>query len=236
MKIFAKIRFYWGAFAISFVVAVIMIPLITIFPKHQGSIMHYLNRFIILIMGGKLEVVGELDKDADLVVANHQGIIDVVGLEAIQNTHIRWIAKKELFDAFWFGYILKNSNMISIDRENKAGLIKLLKEVRISREELNRQVVLFPEGTRTDGQELLSFKSGTKFIANKLNLKVQPIVITGSKQLLNEHIRTGHNATVKFIYLPTIDVNEASDDWYEKLREDMQKVIDDEYTHNHRSR
>ncbi len=236
MKIFAKIRFYWGAFAISFVVAVIMIPLITIFPKHQGSIMHYLNRFIILIMGGKLEVVGELDKDADLVVANHQGIIDVVGLEAIQNTHIRWIAKKELFDAFWFGYILKNSNMISIDRENKTGLIKLLKEVKISREELNRQVVLFPEGTRTDGQELLSFKSGTKFIANKLNLKVQPIVITGSKQLLNEHIRTGHNATVKFIYLPTIDVNEASDDWYEKLREDMQKVIDDEYTHNHRSR
>ncbi|SFV60651.1 1-acyl-sn-glycerol-3-phosphate acyltransferase [hydrothermal vent metagenome] len=236
MKIFAKIRFYWGAFAISFVVAVIMIPLITIFPKYQGSIMHHLNRFIIFIMGGKLEEVGELDKDADMLVANHQGIMDVVGLEAVQNNNLRWIAKKELFDAFWFGYVLKNSNMISVDRENKAGLVKLLKDVKESRDTLNRQVVLFPEGTRAKGQELLSFKSGTKFIANKLKLKVQPIVITGSKQLLNEHIRTGHNATVKFIYLPTIDLNEASDDWYEKMRNDMQKVIDDEYTHNHRSR
>ena len=236
MKIFAKIRFYWGAFVISFVVAVIMIPLIALFPKYQGSIMHHLNRFIMLVMGGKLQEVGELDKDADMLVANHQGIIDVVGLEAIQNNNLRRKNKKELFDAFWFGQVLKKSYMISIDRENKAGLVKLLKDVKKSRDVMHRPVALFPEGTRAKDQELLSFKSGAKFIANRLKLKVQPIVITGSKQLLNEHTKTGHNATVKFIYLPTIDLNEASDDWYDKMREDMQKVIDHEYTHNHRSR
>jgi len=236
MKIFAKIRFYWGAFTISFIVAIVMIPLITVLPKYQGSIMHYLNRLIIILMGGRLVKVGDIDPNADMIVANHQGIIDVVGLEAIRNNSLRWIAKKELFDAFWFGYILKNSNMISIDRQNKSGLIKLLRSVKESRDILHRQVVVFPEGTRAKEQELLSFKSGTKFIADKLSLKVQPVVITGSKLLLNEHNKTGHNSIVKFIYLPTIDVKEAGDDWYEDMKKSMQKVIDDEFTNNHRCR
>jgi 1-acyl-sn-glycerol-3-phosphate acyltransferase len=236
MKIFAKIRFYWGAFIISFIVAAIMIPLIMIFPKYKGKIMHYLNRLIIVLMGGRLEQEGTPDPDANLIVMNHQGIIDIVGMEALQTKHHRWVAKKELFDALWFGNILKKSDMISVDRENKSGLLKLIKDVRESIEVKHRAVAIFPEGTRAKGQELLSFKAGTKFIAKKLHMRVQPVVITGSKQLLNEHIKTGQNATVKYIYLPAFNVSEASDLWYEELRENMQKVIDDELANNNRSR
>jgi len=233
---FAKIRFYWGAFIISFIVAVIMIPLIMIFPKNKGKIMHYLNRLIIVLMGGRLEQIGTVDPDANLIVMNHQGIIDIVGMEALQTAHHRWVAKRELFEALWFGNILKKSDMISIDRESRAGLLKLIKDVRESIEVKHRAVAIFPEGTRAKDQELLSFKAGTKFIAKKLNLRVQPVVITGSKQLLNEHIRTGSNATVRYIYLPAFNVSEASDDWYEQLRDDMQKVIDDELANDNRSR
>jgi len=236
MKMFAKIRFYWGAFIISFIVAVIMIPLIMIFPKNKGKIMHYLNRLIIVLMGGRLEQIGTVDPDANLIVMNHQGIIDIVGMEALQTAHHRWVAKRELFEALWFGNILKKSDMISIDRESRAGLLKLIKDVRESIEVKHRAVAIFPEGTRAKDQELLSFKAGTKFIAKKLNLRVQPVVITGSKQLLNEHIRTGSNATVRYIYLPAFNVSEASDDWYEQLRNDMQKVIDDELANDNRSR
>jgi len=65
---------------------------------------------------------------------------------------------------------------------------------------------------------------------------VQPIVITGSKKLLNEHNKTAHSAIVHYHFLPTIDVSKADEDWYETLRDDMQKVIDDELTHHNRSR
>ena len=34
---------------------------------------------------------------------------------------------------------------------------------------------MFPEGTRSDGKSMLSFKPGAKMVANKYNLKVQPI-------------------------------------------------------------
>lgn len=236
MKIFAKIRFYWGAFLISFVVATMMIPLVSIFPKYTGWIMHQLNKFIMICMGGKVEKVGQIDPEADMLVMNHQGIIDIVGMEALHVDHLRWIAKKELFDAFWFGKILKNSDMISVDRENKAGLVKLIKDVKESRDIQKRTVIVFPEGTRAKDQKLLPFKAGTKFIAKKLGLKVQPVIITGSKELLNEHIRTGGNATVKYIFMPTIDVTHAPKDWYETMKENMQKAIDDEYTNYNRSR
>jgi len=131
---------------------------------------------------------------------------------------------------------LRHGEMISLDRGNKAGLIKLIRDVKESKEVIHRPVAIFPEGTRAKGQSLLSFKLGTKMIANKLGLKVQPIVITGSKWVLNEHEKTGHSGTVHYKFLPTIDVSKADENWFETLHDDMQKAIDDEYTNHNRSR
>jgi 1-acyl-sn-glycerol-3-phosphate acyltransferase len=126
--------------------------------------------------------------------------------------------------------------MISLDRGNKIGLIKLLKDVKSTVNETDRAIAIFPEGTRAKEQSLLPFKQGTNLIAKKLSLKVQPIVITGSKWVLNEHEKTGHNGTVHYKFLDTIDVSQADDDWFDLLHEKMQKEIDDEYTNHHRSR
>jgi 1-acyl-sn-glycerol-3-phosphate acyltransferase len=188
------------------------------------------------MMGGRLAQEGTMDKSADLYVMNHQGIVDIIGLEALQNNHLRWVAKKELFEAPWFGNLLRHGEMISLDRQNKAGLIKLIKDVKESREVYHRPVAIFPEGTRTDKQSLLPFKKGTKLIAEKLELRIQPIVITGSKWVLNEHIKTAHSGTVKYIFLPSFTVKKDNEGWFDILSTKMQKVIDDEYNNNHRSR
>jgi len=228
MKILAKIRFYWGAFVISTIVGAGMIPLITIFPKYKGIIMHKLNRVILFLMGVKLKTYGKRDEKANLFLMNHQGIMDIIVLEAVENTHFRWVAKKELFETPWFGNLLKNGDMISVDRENKAGLIKLLKDVKESIELKKRAVAIFPEGTRSSTQKLLPFKAGAKLVANKLNMRVQPIVITGSKYVLNEHNKTGHSGTIHIHYLEAFDVKDAPKDWYEEARSSIEKVIKDD--------
>lgn len=236
MKIFATIRFYWGAFIISFNTAVFMIPALMLFGKYKSTIVHHINRMTLFLMGGRLQQVGEMDKTVDIYVMNHQGIVDIIGLEALQNNHLRWIAKKELFDAFWFGNLLRHGEMISLDRGNKAGLRKLMRDVEASKTTYKRPVAIFPEGTRTDKQALLNFKQGTNMIAKNLALRVQPIVITGSKYILNEHNRTAHSGMVKYTFLESINVNKESGEWFNTLKEDMQKVIDDEFINNHRSR
>ena len=237
MKIFAKIRFYYGSTVISFIAAGLMVPLMMIFPKRKSDILHYWNKVIIFLLGGKIISHGERDNSVDMFVSNHQGIIDIVSLEAESNTNIRWVAKKQLFDAPWFGYLLKLPKMIEVDRENKTGLIKLLRDAKETIEDdAKRTICIFPEGTRTDKQELLPFKGGTRIIAEKLELTIQAIIITNSKKLLNEHNKTAHNATVHITYLEPFQVSKSNKGWYDELRMTMQECIDNEYTEHKRER
>jgi len=99
-----------------------------------------------------------------------------------------------------------------------------------------KTIAIFPEGTRTEEQALLPFKGGTRIIANKLELRIQPIVITNSKQLLNEHKKTAHNATVHINYLDTFQVDKSDKEWYKNLQEKMQSVIDEEKNKYERER
>jgi len=236
MKIFAKIRFYYGASVISFIAAGIMVPLMIMFKNKTSEILHYWNSVMIFLMGGKIITHGVRDNSADMFVMNHQGIIDIISMEAVENTDLRWVAKKQLFDTPWFGYLLKLPNMIEVDRENKSGLIKLLRDAKDTKENTNRVIAIFPEGTRTDKQTLLKFKGGTRIISEKLNLSIQPIIITNSKLLLNEHNKTAHSATVHISYLETFKVNSEDKDWYIKLQKRMQEKIDEEYTKYGRER
>ena len=236
MKIFATIRFYYGAAVISFIAAGIMVPLMMIFKNKKSKILHHSNKAMIFLLGGKIITKGKRDPSADMFVINHQGIIDIVSMEAEKESYVRWVAKKQLFDAPWFGYVLKLPNMIEVDREDKSGLTKLLRDVKESKEELKRTVAIFPEGTRTKEQPLLPFKGGTRIIANKLELRIQPIVITNSKQLLNEHNRTAHSATVHINYLDTFQVDKSDKEWYKNLQIDMQSIIDEEKNKYERER
>ena len=236
MKIFAKIRFYYGAATISFIAAGIMVPLMMIFKRSRSNILHYGNAVILFFLGGKIITHGTRDNSADMFVMNHQGIIDIISMEAAENTDLRWVAKKQLFNAPWFGYLLKLPNMIEVDRENKSGLIKLLRDAKETKEQSNRVIAIFPEGTRTDRQTLLNFKGGTRIISNKLNLSIQPIIITNSKLLLNEHNKTAHSATVHISYLETFKVNSEDKNWYENMQNRMQEKIDEEYTKYERER
>ena len=227
MNLFARIRFYYSAFIISLIVS-IMIPLLYFFPKKKSKILHYGNKAMLALLFAKVTTVGKPDDRAQLYLINHQGIVDIITLEALLNKNLNWVAKKELFEVPWFGLLLKNGEMISVDREDRRGLIKLLKDVKHSVEKLHRPVAIFPEGTRAKNQKMLPFKPGAKFIAEKYCMTVQPVVIVGSKSVVNEHEKTSEGGNLKVIYLPSIDVPNAPKDWYDQLRTDMQKIIDQE--------
>lgn len=189
------------------------------------------------LIGGKIISHGTRDNSVDMFISNHQGIIDIVSLEADENTNIQWVAKKQLFDAPWFGYLLKLPKMIEIDRENKSGLVKLLRDTKETiQSDIKRVIAIFPEGTRTDNQTLLEFKGGTRIIAEKFELRIQPIIITNSKRLLNEHDKTAHNATVHITYLKPFTASKANNGWYDELKVTMQNCIDNEYNEHKRER
>ena len=223
---FAKSRFYYGA-AIITIVAAIMVPLMFIFRKDTSKILHKYNALIMKLMGAKIEVEGSRDNSVDMFIINHQGVIDIIAMEAAEFSDIRWVAKRQLFEVPWFGNLLRLPNMVSVDRENKAGLIKLLRDAKETKDAKEHRILaIFPEGTRSKGQKLRDFKSGAKILAEKLELTIQPVIITNSKKLLNQHDFTGEATTVYIKYLEPFKVDKKEKDWYKKLQEKMQQEID----------
>jgi 1-acyl-sn-glycerol-3-phosphate acyltransferase len=113
--------------------------------------------------------------------------------------------------------------MISVDRSNKSEMVKLLKR---SKEVLNegRVIAIFPEGTRRKGDKFLPFKIGTKILAEKLNVKIQPVVIVGSKEIIDEHKKEARGGEVKLIFLDSFYPKDAKSSWYEDLKDKMERV------------
>jgi 1-acyl-sn-glycerol-3-phosphate acyltransferase len=148
--------------------------------------------------------------------------LDIVALEDIHPKDLAWVAKKEIGDIFFFGHILKAPKMIQVDRDDKRSIITLLKDVK-DRVESGRVVAIFPEGTRGKGDKLLKFKDGAKIVAQKLNLKVQPVVIEGSRDVMDSHEMIVKSGTVQVSFLDTIESFEEG--WYQNVREKMKQEL-----------
>ena len=180
-----------------------------------------LNRF-------KIEIFGAFDESATILMLNHQSVVDIIFLEALHPQNICWVAKKQLGEIPFYGYALTGPEMILIDREDKASLIYLLKEAKKKLEE-GRPLVIFPEGTRCkDESKFLPFKSGAKVLAEKFNLKVQPIVLVNSSKLYNTSPFETKGNEARIVALEAFTPEKGSD-WYERMEQQMQEVYQKHY-------
>ncbi|QCD52548.1 lysophospholipid acyltransferase family protein [Campylobacter sp. RM16192] len=171
-----------------------------------------------------IKIEAEFNQNANMIIMNHQSMLDIVALEEVHPKNLCWIAKKEIGEIPIIGKILSLPKMIAVDRESKHSLVKLVKEAQ-DRVNSGRVLAIFPEGTRSQTDTLLPFKGGAKIIVDRLNLKVQPIVIVGSDIMDVKKFRF-KNGEIKIICLDVVDTSDKN--WLEITREKMQKVLDKE--------
>jgi len=218
-----KLRMIWTIFQMSLTVSVIII-LMYLFKDKNRAVRRAWGAMQMKLLGITLKIEGKIDPEANMIVMNHQSLLDIVVFEYLHPKNIAWIAKKEIANLPWFGNILKIPEMIIIERENKASLLKLLKEAK-EKYKQDRPLAIFPEGTRTDGTKLRKFKAGAKIIAQKNNFKVQPIVVIGTRKILDTHNLTQKSGIVKIIYLPTIQADKDTT-WYEDMATNMATILE----------
>ena len=197
-----------------------------LFRNHTHKIIKFWMKFQIKILGIKIETIGTIDESCNMVLMNHQSLLDIIVMEHIHNRDLAWVAKKEISDLFFFGHIIKAPRMISIDRENKAGIIFLLKEVR-DRLSKDRPIAMFPEGTRSDGSKILKFKAGAKMVANKFNLKIQPVLLFNTRNIVDSKNLKAKPGTVKVIYLDPVQADKNTT-WFEDLEITMKARFEEE--------
>lgn len=221
----SKIRGIIVLIQFSITVALVIVAMY-IFRNHTHKIIKFWMKIQMYLLGIKLEIEGKLDESCDLVVMNHQSLLDIIVIEYLHPKDLAWVAKKEISNLFFFGHIIKAPRMISIDRENKAGIMHMLKETK-DRLSKGRPIAMFPEGTRSNGKEILKFKSGAAMVANKLNLKVQPLVIINTKDILDSQKLTATPGVVKVIYLDPIQADKKTD-WFAQTEKNMNDIFDKE--------
>ena len=126
-------------------------------------------------MNIKVEVIGKI-KSINLpilYISNHLSYLDI---PILGSTLIgRFIAKNEISKWPILGYLSKIGNTIFIDRNLR--FLKTNKSLIFDCLCRGNNIILFPEGTTSDGVRVLKFKSSLLTSLEHKNILIQPIVI-----------------------------------------------------------
>ncbi|MEA1891313.1 MAG: lysophospholipid acyltransferase family protein [Campylobacterota bacterium] len=141
--------------------------------SYSNSVLEFLNL--------EVELIGQVpEKDKVLYAINHRSLLDIIVMENIFSQHNKngtWIAKQELFDAF-YGDFFKYSGCISVDLETGKGLLKFFKEIKKTLSKIDDfNIYIFPEGERNKEDTILEFQSGAQKIAKANKLDIAPVFI-----------------------------------------------------------
>ena len=116
-------------------------------------------------------------------MGNHQSQLDPPYLLGAIPVHAVYIAKKELKWVPFIGWAAAAAGAIFIDRSNRERAVESLHQAAL-KVRAGRNVVIFPEGTRTRTGELLPFKKGGFNLAMDAGVPVVPFAIQGGFRIL----------------------------------------------------
>jgi len=112
-----------------------------------------------------------------LIVCNHLSYLDVIAFSALRPCV--FVAKSEVASWPVFGWVAQAAGTIFVDRSRKAGAARSESEIRTAIC-AGLVVVLFAEGTSSDGTTVLPFKSALLEPAVQLNCPVTAAAINYS--------------------------------------------------------
>jgi len=175
-----------------------------------------------LIISGK----SQLDnKETCVYITNHSSMYDIPVVYAAISSDLRIIYKEELEKVPVFGYALKRSPFIAINRSNPRDSMGSMQKAIDSIKE-NVSVVIFPEGTRNPTRdEMGEFKRGGFLLASRSGKKIIPAAITGSSDVQKWKPTGEKKYKIWIDFLPPVEIKEGASKAEENAT--MQKVRDD---------
>jgi 1-acyl-sn-glycerol-3-phosphate acyltransferase len=124
----------------------------------------------------RVEIRGRehVPQGAALVAAKHECMLDVFSQFAFLPRTV-FVMKKELGWIPWFAWYARKVHTIVIDRgAHSAALRQLVREAK-ERFAEQRQVLIFPEGTRCEPGAAPDYKPGIAALYRELNVPVHPV-------------------------------------------------------------
>jgi 1-acyl-sn-glycerol-3-phosphate acyltransferase len=164
----------------------------------------------VLTATGGIRVVGTLPAEPCVIVANHSSHADTAALLASIPSARRPVVAAAA--DYWFGARGKRvvcrwlASAFPV-RRNGGGSADLVDAAELLR--CGRDVIVFPEGTRSRDGRIAEFHSGAARLAAQAGVALVPVGIQGTRELLPVHGGAGRARVTVRIGEPTGDITEA---------------------------
>jgi 1-acyl-sn-glycerol-3-phosphate acyltransferase len=150
----------------------------------KGQLPHRLSRFLLRLFNLRVQVTGEPVKGSGvLIAANHTSWLDMPVLSGLQQ--LSFVAKSEVATWPFFGIMAKLHRTVFVERQRRSKTGEQRDQLQ-ARLLAGDAVVLFAEGTSSDGNRVLPFNSAllgaAQFkIEGGKDVPVQPVSIAYTK-------------------------------------------------------
>ena len=161
----------------------LMMPIFVLFktagrPRTASYLVKTIYRGMVRIAGFRIQVIGEPDlRHPVLYVANHCSYFDIMTLGSLLDAN--FVAKKEVASWPLIGFLARIAGTVFVERRARHSRTQR-DEMKVRLSDNRESLILFPEGTSSDGRSVLPFKSSLFSVAEAggAALPVQPISLS----------------------------------------------------------
>ena len=177
----------------------------------------------------KIEGLENIDKKKSyVIVINHNSMTDILALYFLP-LNFRWVSKREVFRIPYVGQLLTIHGDIAIDRSKGADSMRKVTEdgkMWIGR---GASIAMFPEGTRSKSGEMGRFKQGAFVLAKEAGVEILPVVMHGTRTVLNKFYLVNWRNVLKVSVLPPISAEEVAATPMPELMEKTRTMMCEKY-------
>ena len=126
------------------------------------------------VLGVRLEVRGTARPGAKLIVANHVSWLDILAIDAVEPA--RFVSKAEVRHWPLFGRLAVAVDTLFIERDRARDALRVVHQMAEALQ-AGDTLAVFPEGTTSDGRELLPFHANLLQASIATATPVQPLAL-----------------------------------------------------------
>lgn len=167
---------------------------------------------------------------AQVVVANHQSLFDILALFATLPVRLRFIAKMELSRIPLFSGAMRQAGHVFIDRSNLRQALRAMRAAGGRMREEGVTLCIFPEGTRSKSGKLQPFRKGSFVLAIETGTRMVPTAIEGGAAILPKGRMLVRPRPIRIRCAPAIELErmerEDRDDLLDETREAIAGMLE----------
>jgi len=179
------------------------------------------------IAGTKSEISGteNLPAGSFILAPKHQSFWDAIAFFPYLRDPL-YILKRELMWIPFFGWYIAKMRMIPVNRGKRSAALKAVVAATKKEMENDRQLIIYPEGTRRSPGDEPNYKWGIVELYSELGMPVVPVAhVAGLWWPRRKFLR--HPGTIKARFLPAIPAGLGKEEFMQRLVSETEAACDE---------